>query len=178
MSDKETKYKVSPTTKGEDKPKKKHHKKTAYEHFTKDFKTQWLWFNFLMTLGSIGLAVGTFLITWYQDYDCGGIKAALWLVFIMHIINCFETVLNLGGLEKRFCSGMMLCGFFIFEITVLVYMQVIYFESMRLDCITITPLLYGWLMGQILVFYLVVVMTVCFFFRKFCQDPAFEKEDE
>jgi len=33
---------------------------------------------------------------------------------------------------------------------------------------TRTPLMYFWMMGQILVFYFVVVLTICFFFRKFC----------
>ena len=45
-------------------------------------------------------------------------------------------------------------------------------------CIRNTALMYFWLMGQILVFYAVVVLTVCFFFRKFCQDPTLEEEEE
>ena len=56
-------------------------------------------------------------------------------------------------------------------------MQVIYFQSMQADCMGQAPLQYFWLMGQILVFYGVVILTVCFFFRKFCQDPKLEEED-
>ena len=96
----------------------------------------------------------------------------------MHIVNSLETLLNLTGLEKKLCGGMILCGFFIFEVTVLVYMQVIYFESMALECMSRSPLTYFWLMGQILVFYLVVVLVVFVFFRKFCQDPRFDEDKE
>eukprot|EP00347_Sterkiella_histriomuscorum_P007072 403350357 len=96
----------------------------------------------------------------------------------MHIVNAFETILNLVGLEKKLCNNYMVCGFFIFEITVLVYMQVVYFEAMASSyCITRTALMYFWLMGQILVFYFVVVLTVCFFFRKFCQDPRLQQTE-
>lgn len=39
-------------------------KKTAYDRFLVDNKKPWIWFNILTTLGSIGLAVGTFLVVW------------------------------------------------------------------------------------------------------------------
>jgi hypothetical protein len=74
-------------------------------------------------------------------------KTALWLVFAMHIFNCVETIMNIFGLEKKLCSGVMLCGFFVFEITTLIYMQVIYFESMEVYCGDTNALLYYWLMA-------------------------------
>ncbi len=97
-------------------------KGNAYANFLVENRKPWLWFNLLATLGSIGLAVGTFLVVWNQREDCGGLKTALWLVFAMHIVNTFETILNLTGLEKKLCTGFIVCGFFIFEVTVLVYM--------------------------------------------------------
>lgn len=39
-------------------------KKSAYDRFLIDNKKPWIWFNVLTTLGSIGLAVGTFLVVW------------------------------------------------------------------------------------------------------------------
>jgi len=36
--------------------------------------------------------------------------------------------------------------------------------------------MYFWLMGQIMLFYIVVVVTICFFFRKFCSDPGVEED--
>ena len=100
-----------------------HHKKlSAYEKFTVENKKPWTLFNIFTTLGSIGLAVGTYLVLLNQEEDCAGMKTALWMVFVMHIVNIFETLFNIAGLEKKLCNGYMVCGFFIFELTVLVYM--------------------------------------------------------
>ena len=104
-------------------------KKSAYEKFLHENKRPWKCFNLFTTLGSIGLAVGTFLVLNNQVDDCKGLKTALWMVFVMHIVNTLETIINLTGLEKKLCNGYMICGFFIFEIVVLSYMQVVYFEA-------------------------------------------------
>lgn len=99
-----------------------------------------------MTLGSIGLAVGTYLILDYSEFNCdaSNLRLPLWMVFGMHIVNSCETILNLTGFERKLCTTPILCGFFIFQLVVLVYMQVAYFESQ--DCVTQTPLMYFWLM--------------------------------
>ena len=94
----------------------------------------------------------------------------------MHIFNFCEGLLNVTGLYKKCCTGRMLCFFFIFEVVVLVFMQVMYFQSSY--CWDQTPLMYFWLMGQIMLFYIVVVVTICFFFRKFCSDPSVEEQYE
>ena len=45
------------------------------------------------------------------------------------------------------------------------------------------PHVYFWLMGEILFFYMLTAFVVCYFFRKFCQDPTvkaqmLKEEDE
>ena len=40
------------------------------------------------------------------------------------------------------------------------------------------PVLYFWLMGQILFFYVVMTLVVCIFFRKYCQDPKLVRAKE
>lgn len=127
------------TTKGNPQDKKQGPPNT-YDKFIEQFKKQWLWFNFITTFCSIGIAVGTFLIAYNAEYNCGGIVTTLWLVFVLNIVNMFATIVNMSGFEKRLCTGPLLFTFFIFEITILVYMQVIYFESMQADCIVQTPL--------------------------------------
>ncbi len=140
--------KTKKSKKSQEEPLVANEKKSAYDRFLVDNKKPWIWFNILTTLGSIGLAVGTFLVVWRQREDCGGMKTALWLVFIMHIVNALETLLNLTGLERKLCTSFMMCGFFIFEVTVLIYMQVVYFEAMQISiCITNTSLMYFWLMA-------------------------------
>eukprot|EP00354_Favella_ehrenbergii_P005638 CAMPEP_0170465600 /NCGR_PEP_ID=MMETSP0123-20130129/9888_1 /TAXON_ID=182087 /ORGANISM="Favella ehrenbergii, Strain Fehren 1" /LENGTH=68 /DNA_ID=CAMNT_0010731547 /DNA_START=470 /DNA_END=676 /DNA_ORIENTATION=+ len=38
------------------------------------------------------------------------------------------------------------------------------------------PDVYFWLMGEILFFYCLSVGIVCYFFRRFCQDPKLRKQ--
>ena len=68
---------VTKTTDG--KPDKKHKKstktangpeKSAYQVFIEENKKPWIWFNVFCTLGSIALAVGTFMIVWNEERDC------------------------------------------------------------------------------------------------------------
>ena len=63
----------------------------------------WKTFNFVTTLFSIGLAFGTYFVITHVDLDCGGIKTALWLVMLLHIMNALETVINICGLERFVC---------------------------------------------------------------------------
>jgi heme/copper-type cytochrome/quinol oxidase subunit 2 len=43
---------------------------------------------------------------------------------------------------------------------------------------TFAPDLYFWLMGQILLLYIGIAFILCYFFRKFCQNPGDDDEDE
>ena len=114
---------------------KKKNKESLFETFVKENKTFWLCFNFWAIVISIGLAIGTYLVVTSATEDCSTLKNTLWLVFIMHIVNLVETLFNVTGLDKKLCSGQLLCGFFVFEVTVLVYMQVSYFEAMAQNCL-------------------------------------------
>ena len=107
----------------------KEDEKNAYDLFLENNRKEWLWFNFIGIILSILCAIGTALVVSYESGTClvGNLKIALWLVFAMHIVNTIEAFINLFGCEKKICTGMMMCGFFVFEITILVYMQVIYF---------------------------------------------------
>ena len=157
---------------------KKKHKESLFANFVNENRRFWLCFNFWAIVISIGLAVGTYLVVTSATEDCSTLKNTLWLVFIMHIVNVVETLFNVTGLEKKLCTGQLLCGFFVFEVTVLVYMQVSYFEAMAQNCLKYQPLMYFWLMAQVLVFYGIVVFLLCFFFRKFCQDPDTKEEED
>ena len=99
----------------------------------------------------------------------------LYMVFSMHCLNTLEFLLNLTGLEKVLCNFWTGCFFFGYEIVVLVFMQVVYFDPKSLDCMTSTPWLYYTLMFNIFVFYFMVIFSICFVFRKFCGDPKYDK---
>lgn len=160
-------------------------KLSLYEQFVQANKKQWNIFNIMTTLVSIGMAVGTFfIIAGHPGVDCKGIKTTLYLVFIMHCVNSLETILNIFGWEKKLCTGFGVSMFLIFETTVIIYMQVIYFNSMPVDtesdadnCMLVTPYMYFWMMANILLFYIGSVVVICYFFRGFCQDPQLEEEE-
>ena len=59
--------KVAKTSKRE---KVVENKENRYQKFLEENKKTWLWFNLLCTLGSIGLAVGTYFIVTTSVYDC------------------------------------------------------------------------------------------------------------
>ncbi len=72
----------------------------------------------------------------------------------------------------------MICVFVVYEIIILAWLQVTYFNSQQRNCMNSAPDLYFWAMGQILVIYMGLAVVVCHFFRKFCQDPPVEGEEE
>ena len=105
--------------------------KSAYETFVEENKKPWIWFNVFCTLGSIALAIGTFMVVWNAEFNCRhqDLKFPLYMTFVMHCVNAIETMINLIGVESKICQGWIACGFFIFEVTVLIYIQIAYFES-------------------------------------------------
>jgi hypothetical protein len=76
-----------------------------YDNFITENRKPWIWFNLLSSLGSIILAVGTFLIIHYQERNCiyANLYLPLYIVLILHSVNAFETLLNLTGFERKIC---------------------------------------------------------------------------
>ena len=181
------------------KPVPKKGEQSSYQKYLEKAKTQWKCFNMFAIAISAGLAVGTYAVisikpvSWDITKDpgvdsCSDLRTTLWLVFCMHLTNAIECLINLFGCETKICTGMSLCIYFVFEITILIYSQVIYFKYMGYtenttpklseSCKPNNPSYYYWLMLNILVFYFVVVMTICVFFRKFCQENPNLKVEE
>ena len=157
---------------------------SLYEKFIKAKKKEWLVFNAATTLISILMTIGTwFVITTHDGEDCRNLKRSLYIVMVMHGANSIEALMNLTGLERKLCSGFAACLFFIFESTIVIYMQVVYFGAMPNEaelfdgCINHAPKLFLWMMGNILLFYVGAVVVICYFFRGFFQDPQLEEEE-
>uniref|UniRef100_A0A7S3N4K5 Uncharacterized protein n=1 Tax=Strombidium inclinatum TaxID=197538 RepID=A0A7S3N4K5_9SPIT len=150
-----------------------------YKTFVRENKGFWMWFNLTIVLFSIGLSVGTYFIVKDPEApSCGGIKMVLWAVICLHFMNSLMCLVNLCGMEVKLCNSNMVCCFSIFELTMLVWMQVTYFRSQEYTCMVSAPKLYFWLMFQILCVYIGMGLVVCHFFRKFCQDPDEEELEE
>jgi hypothetical protein len=155
-----------------------------YEKFLKEKKSEWRIFNLTASLLSLFLALGTyFVIKSHDGADCRNLRSTLNMVLILHAVNSAETLLNLVGLEKKLCSNWMTCIFLFFEGIMVAYMQIVYFNSMAdtkknfRGCLELAPKLYLWMMANILVFYLGLIVVICYFFRGFFQDPQLEEEE-
>ena len=147
-----------------------------YKEFKKKNRTCWITGNSIASLFSAVMATYCFMVLFYVTGDCGGpeFKPVIWMVAIMHCLNAFEFLLNLTGLEQHLCNNYTGCFFFGYEVVVLVFMQVVYFDTTAINCADTYPWLYYTLMFNIFIFYFMVVFSCCFVFRKFCGDPKYD----
>ena len=112
-----------------------------------------------------------------------GLRFTLYMTFSLHVLNTLAILLNLTRLERKLCTGFSVTMFLITEISLVVYMQFMYFGSQSVTetnpngCLYEAPTLYLWLMGNILIFYLGLIIIICYFFRRYCQDPNLEEEE-
>ena len=109
--------------------------------------------------------------------ECYGLKNALYLLMVLHIINGVTCAIFLTGLDKYLCKSMAMVLFVVANLTVLGWAQTTYFKSMRLNCINMLPYAYLWLMFETLFFYIMLSFVICYFFRKYCQDPKVIEEE-
>ena len=99
-----------------------------------------------------------------------------WALFSLHLVNCIFSLMALCGLEKRICVNYVMLGLMLYDIIVLIWAHSTYFQSQGYNCNIEMPDVYFWLMGEILFFYCLTIGIVCYFFRRFCQDPNLKKE--
>ena len=100
------------------------------------------------------------------------------MFFVMHILNFIFSALALCGLEKKFCISYVLLALVIFDLVVLGWSQATYFKSQSYNCNLEMPSIYFWLMSEILFFYCLTAFIMCYFFRRFCQDPSLRQQIE
>ena len=150
----------------------------AYVKLTVKFKSFWMWLMLIGILSSALLGAGTYIILSNNQTDCAGIRIVTWCLFVFHIVNGLYCAMALCGLEKKICSQIMLTGFILFDVILLIWTQVTYFYAQGQMCNIAATTLYFWLMFEIMFFYALTAFIVCYFFRRFCQDPALQVEEE
>ena len=109
---------------------------------------------------------------------CSALRSIQYFIFTLHSVNTLISLINLTGLEIKICNSNLVCGLLLFEIGMLAFMQISYFQSMKVNCIELVPSLYFWLMVQILAVYIGIGTIICYFLKKFCKDPAEEENAE
>ena len=109
-----------------------------YRQFITEYKRGWCLFNVGMCILSLTLGISSIsVVTHYEVTDCDStclqycnyvnIETGIWIVAVLHFMNFIETILNIAGIELKVCSGIVFCGYFALELSILIYMQVIYF---------------------------------------------------
>ena len=101
-----------------------------------------------------------------------------WALFTLHVINCIFSLMALCSLEKRICISHVLLALVVYDAVILIWAQCVYFKAQSFNCNIQKGDVYFWLMGEILFFYIFTAAVICYFFRKFCEDPQARKERE
>ena len=80
--------------------------------------------NVISAIATCGLAFGTFLLLTNDDTSCKetNLRITLWLMLAMHATNIIESICSLTHLEAICCGCICVIAFFVYEVTVLVYM--------------------------------------------------------
>ena len=93
-------------------------------------------------------------------------------------MHCFDILLCLinvtGGLDRKLymeclakcCNSNCVCYLSLFEIGMLVFMQMTYVKAQDAGCMSGAPDLYFWMMGQILIQYIGLAFVLSYFLRK------------
>ena len=150
-----------------------------YVGFTVKHKRFWILLNLFLLFASAGMAVGSVKIlgrdreqksVTYQN--CISMEVVCWALFSLHLVNAIFSTMALFGLEKRLCVNYVMLALLIYDLIVLIWAHTTYFQSQGVNCNIEMPDVYFWLMGEILFFYCLTIGVLCYFVRKFCQDPA------
>ena len=77
-------------------------------------------------------------------------RVVCYALFVCHDVILLFSAMAICGLEKRMCNVAILAGAMIFEIIILTWAQIIYFQSQNYNCNVVIATEYFWLMGEIL----------------------------
>ena len=109
--------------------KSRRNRRHNYIDFRKNNNKFWMWFNFLTAFFSGGFLAGTYMVLDNNGTDCGNLRFNMYLIICLHGVNIFMCLINLCKLEVKLCNQNAICGFVIFELSMLTFMQVTYFSS-------------------------------------------------
>ena len=103
---------------------------SAWNEFKKENKKFWMSFNLTVVFFSAGFLAGTGFIITSNDQSCVSLNVVLYFIVALHTVNIVIGFVNLIGKDDICFSG-LICGLALFEIAVLIFMQIGYFEAMN-----------------------------------------------
>lgn len=123
----------------------------AFRKFVAENKKAWLKFNTVVLIVSILFIVCNFFVgrlneTKNEGATCGNLSGVRYIDYVLHSVNVIITIINLTGLNAKLCHGNIVLGAFIFELIMLGWKQLIYFQAQSEEpsCMRVTPALYWW----------------------------------
>lgn len=142
-----------------------------YIALTVRYRDYWLKLNLAFVFAHLLMAALGVIILVSAEENCGGLKQVGWFNFFLHVLCFTFSSMALCGLEKRLLNKNILIGFLVLNAIILVWSQATYFESQYRSCNVEAPGPYFWMMSEIMFFYFVVFFMLCYFIRRFCQNP-------
>ena len=107
-----------------------------YLSWKKDHNSFWIKFHVGTFVFSTAFMIGTYLVLEDNDADCGGLRFNMYLIIALHFVNILVSILNMTGCEAKLAKyGNLVCGFLVFELLMLTFIQVSYFKSQFKNCI-------------------------------------------
>lgn len=128
--------------------------------------------NLFSVVITIACAIGTLVILNTEHGSCSTswLRVTLWLMLGMHCINALEGVCGLTGFDKIFCGCLCVVSFFVYEVAVLIYMQIVFYGSG--ECKKQTPIQYWWLLFNLVVYFVLLVILCVIHIRGMCSSPS------
>jgi hypothetical protein len=127
-----------------------------------------MWFNMVVVFLSLSFIIGSYFVLTWNIADCDSLRFVIYAVCVLHATNMLVGMINLCKCETKVCNMNFIVLFLVYEMAVLLWMNVTYFNSQRRDCMSSAPRLYFWVMAQILMIYVGVIIVFCHFFRQNC----------
>lgn len=147
--------------------------------FQENNKKALCYFNIVSTLCTSALAAGTLIVINMDGYSyfCNTkLTITLYLMLAMHATNILENICQLTSLEKLCCGLLCVLGFFIYEVAVITYMNVVWWNT-DADCKASYPHQYWWLFVNIIIYFVFFFIMLFIQFRQWFASPS-EKEVE
>ena len=109
--------------------------------FKEENKKALCYVNLISTIVTAAMLIGTLVILNIEPGNCTDtrLRMTLWFMIGMHAVNITESVCGLTHLDAIFCGCICVVGFFAYEVAVLIYMQIIYYNGGHCSAANETP---------------------------------------
>ena len=149
--------------------------KSFSDRFKQSNSYTWYVFNTATFFIAIDLISSTYYIHEEYQEDCGGIRDVLYIVIAFHALNLLVALINTLKLENYLLGPNIMFVYGLIQTGLFIYMQMVYFKAqMKTECLTEAPVLYVFLMSQIILIWICSAIIVCHFFRRFFQYEDWE----